>query len=192
MPWAAMNKFLHTREGLRVLDFGATSPPNINYLTELGHSVYMANPVSDAAAAEWRKPAVAGAGEPPAEAEFDAERFCASNLTFSGRVFDVILLWDTANYLPPTLAAPFFLRMQEVLQPGGRLLAFFHPRKDAPETVFSRYQLRDSEELIALRTGPFLIEAVYQTRQVERFFDKYQDIRFYLGKDNVREVYATR
>ena len=65
--WSEMNKFLHTREGLRVLDFGATSPPNINYLTELGHSVYMANPVSDAAAPEWRKAATAGATEQPTE-----------------------------------------------------------------------------------------------------------------------------
>ena len=185
--WGEMNKFLHSREGLRVLDFGATSPANINYLTQLGHSVYMANPVSDAAAPEWRQPAEQG-GQP----EFDAQRFSASALTFSGRVFDVVLLWDTANYLPGALIEPFFQRMQEVLQPGGRLLALFHSKNTGPETIFSRYQLTETDDLLMLRTGPFPVTGLYQTRQIERFLRGFDDIRLFLGKDNIREVYATR
>jgi hypothetical protein len=34
--------------GLRVLDIGSTSPTNINFLTELGQSVYMADLVEEA------------------------------------------------------------------------------------------------------------------------------------------------
>ncbi len=185
--WAEMNKFLHSREGLRVLDFGATSPANINYLTDLGHSVYMAHPVSDAAAPEWRPRA-----EPGEETVFDAERFAASALTFSGRVFDVVLLWDTANYLPAPLVEPFFRRMQEVLQTGGKLLAFSHAKISGPDTVFSRYQLTGTDDLLLLRTGPFPVTGLYQTRQIEQFLKGFQDIRLFLGKDNIREVYATR
>ena len=189
--WSEMNKFLHSRDGLRVLDFGTTTPANINYLTELGHSVYMANPVSDAAAPEWRRPAGDDTkdGEEP---EFDVDRFCAASLGFSGRVFDVILLWDTANYLPVSLVSPFFQRMGEVLQPGGRLLAFFQAKKTGPETVFSRYQLTATDDLLVLRSGAFPVEALYQTRQVDNFFQGFGDVRFFLGKDNIREVYATR
>ena len=179
--WGELNKVLHQKEGLRVLDFGPTSPANINYLTALGHSVYMANVVSDAAAAGRN-----------AEGEFDVERFRATSLAFSDRVFDVVLLWDTANYLPAELIAPFFQRMHEVLQPGGHLLAFFHAKNVGPETVFSRYQLTDTDELIVLRTGPFPIVGLYQTRQVENFLSGFEDVRFFLGKDNIRELYATR
>ena len=187
--WAETYKFLKSREGLRVLDCGPTSPANINFLTELGHSVYMANPVSDAAAPEWRKPLEPGAKEP---AEFDVERFCAAALNFSGRVFDVVLLWDTANYLPTELGPPFFQRLHDVLQPGGRLVAFFHPKKEGPDTVFSRYQLSEKDDLAVLRSGSFPIQALYQSRQIERFLEGYEDIRFFLAKDNVRELYAIR
>jgi SAM-dependent methyltransferase len=185
--WGELSKFLASREGLRVLDFGPTLPANINYLTELGHSVYMANVVSDAAAPEWRK-----TGEAEGAGEFDVERFCAASLRFSERVFDVILLWDTANFLPPEVVTPFFQRMHDVLQPGGRLLAFFHPKKEGPDTVFSRYQLTPTDDLIVLRSGKFPILTTYQTRQVEQFFQGFEDVRFFLGKDNMREAYATR
>src|ERR1700761_9664818 len=76
--WGELSKFLASREGLRVLDFGPTLPANINYLTELGHSVYMANVVSDAAAPEWRKPAE----EQEGAGEVDIERFSAASLRF--------------------------------------------------------------------------------------------------------------
>ncbi len=191
--WGELSKFLRSREGLRVLDFGATSPANINYLTNLGHSVYMANAVSDAAAPEWRRPAaVEESGGQDGETEFDTERFCASSLAFSGRVFDVILLWDTANYLPPALVPAFFQRMGEVLEPGGKLLAFFQAKNTGPESIFSRYQLTDSEDLVVLRSGPFPIAGLYQTRQIEQYFKGFADVRLFLGKDNIREVYATR
>ena len=54
--WRDILKYLKETESLRVLDFGATSSHNINYLTGMGHSVYMANVVQEAARPEWRKP----------------------------------------------------------------------------------------------------------------------------------------
>lgn len=189
--WGDLLKHLKASEGLRVLDFGATSPANINYLTSMGHSVYMANIVQDATRAEWLKPAdpEAKPGSPP---EFDVERFVKTNLDFSGKDFDVVLLWDTANYLPPTMVPALFKRLREVLRPEGRLLAFFHAKMTGPETTFSRYQLTNDENLMMLDSGNFPVLAVYQTRQMERFLEGYSSIRFFLGKDNVREVIGVR
>jgi len=187
--WADLLEHLKSSENLRVLDFGATSPANINYLTSLGHSVYMAHIVQDAAKPEWLRPVEGGT---PGATEFDVDRFEAANLDFSGRDFNVVLLWDTANYLPPGMVPVLFKRMREVLQPDGRLLAFFHGRKEGPETTFSRFQLTDSNNLLVQKSGEFPIQEVYQTRQVERFLDGYSSVRFFLGRDNVREVIAVR
>jgi len=187
--WADLLEHLKSSENLRVLDFGATSPANINYLTSLGHSVYMAHIVQDAAKPEWLRPVEGGA---PGQTEFDVDRFEAANLDFSGRDFNVVLLWDTANYLPPGMVPVLFKRMREVLQPDGRLLAFFHGRKEGPETTFSRFQLTDSNNLLVQKSGEFPIQEVYQTRQVEKFLDGYSSVRFFLGRDNVREVIAVR
>jgi SAM-dependent methyltransferase len=189
--WIEVRAYLQAAESLRVLDFGATSPANINYLTKLGHSVYMANVVQDATRPEWLKPRQLF-DEDGAEPEFDVERFISANLDFSGRDFDVILLWDTANYLPPAMVPGLFARLRDVLRPDGKLLAFFHGRLEGPETAFGRFQLGDGDDLHVLDSGNFPVRKVYQTRQVEKFLDGYSSVRFFLGKDNVREVIAVR
>ena len=189
--WADTLAHMKANEGLRVLDFGSTSPTNINYLTGLGHSVYMANIVQDAAKSDWLK-APSPDAKPGEKPEFDTERFIAANLDFSGRDFDIILLWDTANYLPAEVVPAVFGRLREVLRPDGRLLAFFHGKPDGPGTHFSRYQLTDGDNLITVPAGNFPVVAVYQTRQIEKFLEGFGDTRFFLGKDNMREVRAIR
>ncbi len=52
--WAALRKRLQTEPGLRLIDIDYTSPSNINYLTSLGHSVYMADLVHDACTGNWK------------------------------------------------------------------------------------------------------------------------------------------
>jgi SAM-dependent methyltransferase len=186
--WIEVRTYLEKTPSLRVLDFGTTSPSNINYLTSRGHSVYMANIVQDANKPEWIKPALDSQSQPT----FDIEGFIAANLDFSGRDFDVILLWDTSNYLPAELVPALFERLRNVLRPDGRLLAFFHSRLEGPETAFARYQLGDADELIALDAGSFPVRKTFQNRQLEKFFEGYSSTRFFLGKDNVREVIAVR
>jgi SAM-dependent methyltransferase len=187
--WIEVRNYLDKTPSLRVLDFGTTSPANINYLTSRGHSVYMANIVQDATKPEWVKPP---ADAPDADPVFDTDGFIASNLDFSGRDFDVILLWDTASFLPPEFVPALFERLRTVLRPDGMILAFFHGRLEGPETAFARYQLTDADELIALESGSFPVRKVFNPRQVEKFLEGYSSTRFFLGKDNVREVIAVR
>jgi len=187
--WIEVRNYLDKTPSLRVLDFGTTSPANINYLTSRGHSVYMANIVQDATKPEWVK---APADAPDADPVFDIDGFIAANLDFSGRDFDVILLWDTASFLPPEFVPALFERLRTVLRPDGMILAFFHGRLEGPETAFARYQLTDADELIALESGSFPVRKVFNPRQVEKFLEGYSSTRFFLGKDNVREVIAVR
>lgn len=185
--WRDILKHLKENESLRVLDFGATSSHNINYLTGMGHSVYMANLVADAARPEWRRPLAEG--EAP---QFDVQEFVDQNLNFSGRDFDVVLVWDTADYLPPEVVPALFQKLHDVLRADGRLLAFFHGAKPDPTMPFARYQLTESDELVLLASGEFPVLQTYQTRQIEKFLAGYASVRFFLGKDNVREVIAIR
>ena len=185
--WADVLAFLKASESLRVLDFGTTSPSNINFLTSLGHSVYMANVVQDANKPEWKLPS----DESGTDA-YDIEGFVRSSLDFSGRDFDVILLWDTANYLPGPLVPAVFERLHAVLRPQGRLLALFHGRTEGPEAAFSRYQLTDTDQLNVVSGGDYPVRQVYQPRQLEKLLESFSSTRFFLGKDNMREVIAVR
>jgi hypothetical protein len=184
--WNELMKYLRTQEALRILDIGPTSSTNINYITSLGHSIYMANVVEEASKPEWLVP-----GEAGAEPTFAVDKFLENNLNFSGRMFDVVILWDTADYLPEALVAPVLARIHEVLQPGGLMLAFFH-QASSPDTVFCRYHLTDTDVVEMQRAGNYPILNVYNNRKIENMLSGFSNYRFFLAKDSLREVIITR
>lgn len=183
--WKDMLKHLQSQEALRVLDVGPTSSTNINYITSLGHSIYMANLVEEAAKPEWALPGDDG------ETTYDVKRFLTANLNFSGRNFDVVLLWDTADYLPEPLVAPIFERIHQVLEPGGLMLCFFHATTD-PGTSFCRYHLTDTDVVEMQKAGNYPLHHIYSNRKIENLLRDFSSYRFFLAKDSLREVIVTR
>jgi hypothetical protein len=192
--WAQMAKYLRAEDSLRILDFGPTSAGNISLVTNLGHSIYMANLVEDAARPDYLLPAQEE--EPPS---FDTNRFLTENLDFDGRHFNVVLLWDTLDYLPKALIQPVADRLFDVMTPGGQLLALFHSstparpaHKSTDENAFSRYHLTDHDQLELQRVGGRPILHTQTNRQVEAIFHRYAGYKFFLAKDTLREVIVTR
>ncbi len=158
----------------------------------MGHSIYLANLVEDAAKREWVLPQEDG-GEPI----FDVERFLAAHLNFSGRGFDVVLFWDTADYLPEELLGPVLERIHEVMAPGGQLLALFHSNAEFAiqgwrRTDFCRYHLTDTSAVDVQRAGEYPLLNNYSNRQIEGLLKSFKGFHFFLGKDNLREVVVTR
>ena len=129
--WKDLLKFLKTEQGLRILDIGPTSPTNINFLTTLGHGVYMADLVNEALRGNWTL-----APDESGVAHFDVEGFLDNNLDFAGREFDVILLWTTLDYIPQELVGPMIKRLRSTLRPGGRCADVLPHQEQRP-----RYQL---------------------------------------------------
>lgn len=179
--WAKLSSHLKAQEGLRILDIGPTSAGNINYITNLGHSVYMANLVEDAS-----RPGFV------LEEGYNVDKFVTDCLDFQGRTFDVVAFWDTADYLPEPLLQPTIDRLYEVMAPDGQLLAFFHSKRDGDDTVFSRYHLAENDQVRIQRVAGHPIKTTYTNRQVEGLFAAYGAYRFFLAKDSLREVLVTR
>ena len=191
--WREMLKFLQRGESLRVLDIGPTSSTNINFLTGLGHSIYMANLVEEAARPEWKQTGEDGLPS------FRTTDFLESNLSFSGRTFDVVLLWDTTDYLPAALLAPLLHRLREAMAPGGLMLALFHGKAQqssgstaVSDTGFFRYHLTATEAIEMQRAGSYPLLNSHTNRQIETLLHDFNNFRFFLAKDNLREVLASR
>jgi hypothetical protein len=185
--WVQMSRHLQAREGLRILDIGPTSAGNINFITNLGHSIYMANLVEDAARPEYQSTdPVTG------KITYDIPRYLKENLDFAGRTFDVVTLWDTPDYLPEPLVQPVVDRIYEVMERGGHLLAFFHSKTTGDDTIFSRYHLTASDQLDLQRLPGHPILHTYTNRQVENIFKRYASYKFFLAKDTLREVMVIR
>jgi hypothetical protein len=189
--WGKILDRMRGEESLRVLDIGPTSSGNINLITSLGHSIYLANLVEDAAKKEWTPPQADGTPGP-----FDVERFLSTHLTFSGRGFDIVLLWDTPDYLPEPIVAPVIRRIHQVMEPNGQVLAMFHSATAAStaplKADFSRYHLTETNRVDVQRAGNYPLLNTFTNRQIEKLFEKFKNFTFFLSKDNVREVLVTR
>jgi hypothetical protein len=190
--WGQLLDRMRTEESLRILDIGATSSTNINFVTALGHSIYLANLVEEAAKRDWI--VVQDDGSPP---RFDVEKFLATHLNFSGRGFDVVLFWDTADYLPEDLLGPVIERIHQVMAPGGQMLAMFHSPSNASaasvaKADFCRYHLTDRNQVDVQRAGDYPLLNSYTNRQIEKLLGSFKSYHFFLSKDNVREVVVAR
>lgn len=185
--WAALLKHLKEEQGLRVLDIGPTSSSNINFLTGLGHGIYMADLVREALGNDWMRPSPEPGGEP----EFEVQRYLSQNMDFGGREFDVVLLWTTLDYLPEPLITPVIERFRECMVRGGKILALFHT-KTGPETTYCRYHLTDSDQIEMQDSEAFAVKRVYTNRSIEKLFAGFGGYKFFLARDNVYEVLITR
>jgi hypothetical protein len=185
--WSTLRKRLHSEPGLRVIDTGATSPTNINYLTSLSHSVYMADLVHDAHTGDWQR----GTDE-DGSAIWDVDGFLDSSFNFSGRKFDIVLLWTTLDYLPEALVAPVVNRLYESMNSGGSVLAFFHAKMQGPMTEHNRFHVTPTDEVEVQVGEPYPIQRAFTNRSIERLFTGWSGHRQFLAKDALSEVIMTR
>jgi hypothetical protein len=185
--WTVLRKRLEAEPGLRIVDTGYTSPSNINYLTSLGHSVLMADLVYDAYSEDWR----AGTDE-EGNAIWNIEGYLEHALNFSGRTFDVVLLWTALDYLPEPFLAPVVARLYTAMNPGGQVLAFFHTRMQGEEAVRFRYHVTAGDDVEMQMTQQFPIRRAFTNRSIERLFAGWSGHRQFLAKDSVSEVIMTR
>lgn len=171
-----------------MLDIGPTSSQNINFLTELGHSVYMADVVHESVTGGWIRPP-AEEGDAPG---FDVPGFFEQNLNFGGREFDVVLLWDTLDYIPQSLVQPLVDHLRQAVRKGGYILSTFHGKATGPNTSFCRYHLTATDSIEMQQSEAHPIQRVYTNRTIEKLFAEYSNYRFFLAKDNLYEVILTR
>jgi hypothetical protein len=185
--WAEVRKRLQSESGLSVIDTGYTSPANINYLTGLGHSVFMADPVQAACTGNWQG-AMLENGNPV----WDTRGYLDQALNFSGRTFDVVLLWTALDYLPEPLVAPVVAHLHGAMNPGGQVLAFFHTRTQGQETVHCRFHVTPGDDVEVQLAQPFPIQRAFTNRSIEQLFAGWSGHRQFLAKDSVSEVIMTR
>lgn len=185
--WAALRKRLSAGEGLRVLDVGSTSPTNINYLTSVGHSVYMADLVEDALTGEW----ITGTDE-DGKPIWNVEGFRAQNLQFSGRTFDMVLLWTALDYLPEPLVVPVVKAFHTAMAPGGQLLAVFHTKLIAEQAPYHRFHITPTDDVELQLGRPATQQRALTNRNIERLFADWSGLKQFLAKDGVSEAIIVR
>ncbi len=183
------NEFIRTisrEQGLKILDLGSTSPANITFMTGLGNRFHQGDLLRLANDKSLAMPNGEGG------TTLDTERFLRENLDFAREDFDAVMFWDLADFLPASLVNPVIERIHYVMKPGGSMLAFFHTKDTGPDAPFYRYNIAAKDTLELQPVRGFRLQRVYQNRQVENLFRDYSSIKFFLGRDNIREMLITR
>lgn len=185
--WAALRKRLQAEPGLRIIDSGFTSPSNINYLTGLGHSIFLTDLVFDAWTGDWHK-----GDDEDGNPIWDVEGFLKRALDFQGRTFDVVLLWTSLDYLPEPLVSPVVSHLFAAMNPGGQAMAFFHTKSKGEDTERYRYHVTAGDDVDVQMTQQFPIQRAFTNRSIERLFSGWSGHKQFLAKDSVSEVIMTR
>jgi SAM-dependent methyltransferase len=194
-----LSRLFKSEDPLCVLDIGATSASNIRFFTERGHRIYSQDLLE--ASADPSLIARDEQGQPA----IDSKKFVDENLSFPNAHFDLVLCWNLPDYMDENLVKPAVARLWSVMKPGGMLLAFFHTREAGPDAPYYRYHLTGTDllEMHALnskRDGKkehspakkFTLQRVFNNRHIENLFRDFASIKFFLSRDNIREVLVVR
>ena len=173
-------------EDLAVLDLGPTSSANISFLTNFGGRVYNEDVLRSSRDTSYFTQQDDGT------MKLDPAKFFAENLNHPENRFDAVLCWDVADYLDEALVKPMVERIHKSLKPKGVLLAFFHTKDAGPDSPYCRYHIM-SKEVLELEPGPdFRLQRIFNNRHVENLFKEFASLKFFLGKDNIREILVVR
>ena len=169
---------------LSILDLGGISQDNVNFITLRGHKLYTEDLLVGLDRLSARGSQSNGSLSPA--------RFLRENLNFSRAQIDGILAWDALEFLEEDILAEAVSCLQTILKPGGSLLSFFHTHPKGSVVEICRYQIRDHQTLRLRPRFSRPLPRAFNNRGLERLFRGFHAVKFFLARDNLREVIASR
>ncbi len=176
---------IQDRENLSLLDFGGACQANVTFITNLGYRIYtedVLRSVDD----------VFGSDPEMQSNPVRVEMFLNQVLDFPDEHFDGALVWDVLQFLSPAAAQATVDRLRRILRPHAYLLAFFNANEKVPAVPEFNYRIRDSKTLLLSQRGIRPPAQFFNNRAIERLFQKYNSIKFFLTRNSLREVIVKR
>lgn len=183
----SMSQWLGSQERLQILDFGGINQHNLDYVTGLGHRLYsedLLRAYDSFFTAEERR------GQQFPQPRIEA--FLDETLDFPDQSADGALLWDTLQFLPGPLGQAVLDRVHRVLAPDSLVLALFHAESVGTEAIQQCCRILDGGHLQVTQRGSRRPIVTFTARGIEKFFRRFQALKFFLTRDNLQEVIARR
>ena len=178
--------FLRDQAGLSILDLAGASQQNINFITNLGHRLYSEDFVRTL-------DDVFRDADPSDQAnQSRIDQFLRQTLNFENEQFDGVLVWDVLQYMTPALLAATLDRLRTIVRPHAYLLAYFHADEKAQQVPFYSFRIKDSQNLILAQRGTRKPAQIFNNRSLEKLFQKFESVKFFLTKEQLREVIVRR
>lgn len=186
----AISAHFSSHESLHVLDLGGINQANLDFVTGFGHRLYAEDLVRSFDG--FFSPGEISSGQ---FTEGRITSFLDQTFDFPDQSCDAAFVWDALQFLPSTLAQAVLDRLHRVLAPDSLLLACFHPDSSTPDTLAAcphSCRILDTRHLLLVPRPARRPIQPFNTRAIERFFHRFQSVKFFLTRENLQEVIARR
>lgn len=170
-----------------VLDFGGLNQPNLDFFSKLGHRLYSEDLL--------RSIDTFFTPEEIEQRHIDAsrlEQFLDESLDFPDQSTDAALCWDVLQFVPPVLCGAIVERLFRILAPDAYLLAYFHPETGPQKSCAHLCRIVDDKTLMMRQRGTARTVQAFNNRAIERLFQRFRTVKFFLTRDHLREVIVQR
>jgi hypothetical protein len=178
--------YIRDQVGLSILDLSGANQENVNFITNHGHKLYSEDVMRGLRDAF-------GEGDPVEQANPGRiEYFLKQNLDYEEGQFDGVLVWDVLEYMTPALLAATVERLYRIVRPTSYLLAFFHVEDKLESLPRYSFRIREFNTLTVVEKGQRAAVARFNNRSLEKLFGKFESVKFFLTREQLREVIIKR
>ena len=181
--WRSFSPTFAASPGCTLLDLGGATQQNVSFITDLGHRLYSEDflQILDE---------TFGAGETGRSVQPRPHRIlsCAKRSDYPEEHFDGVLIWDVLEYLAPALLTAVVERLHRIVRPGSYMLAFFHSDDKLEAVPFYTFRIQDVKTLQVLQQGARRPAQLFNNRSLEKLFDRFESVKFFLTREQLREV----
>jgi hypothetical protein len=178
---------LEERPGLSILDFAGASQATISFLTNYGHRLFSDDFVHQLDEAFGDGDFYENQTNP-----LKVGKFLDNALNFEEQNFDGALVWDALQFLTAPLLTTVVQRLHRVLRPGACLLAFFHAEERIDTIPTYSYRISDHRTILLASKGRRRPAQFFNNRSLEKLFQDFESVKFFLTRDHLREVIVRR
>jgi len=180
---------LGERPGLSILDFAGGSQATVSFITGYGHRLYSDDFLHqlDAAFGTGEGDFFENQANP-----LLVSRFVKAAFPFPDESFDGALVWDALQFLASPLLQTVVGKLHRVLRPGACLLAMFHTEERIETLPTYSYRVQDHHTVQMTAREQRKPAQVFTNRSLEKLFQDFQSVKFFLTRDRLREVIVRR
>jgi hypothetical protein len=178
--------YINDQAGLSILDLAGATQENVSFVTGLGHKLYtqdflrsLDDTFGPDGIQEQTNPHL-------------IESFLEQNLDFPENTFDGVLIWDVMQYLSPALLNATVQRLHRIVRPRSYLLAFFNADEKVAFSPKTMFRIQSSTTLELTQRGQRKQAQAFNNRSLEKLFGQFESVKFFLTRENLREVIVKR
>ncbi len=178
--------YIRDQSGLTILDLAGATQQNVSFITNLGHRLYSEDFLHIHQETFGANDTVDQSN--PGRIEY----FLKQTLDYPEGQFDGVLVWDSLEYLAPALLNATVDRLYKIVRPKAYLLAFFHSDDKLDAVPFYSFRIQDFNTLQVVQQGAHRPTQLFNNRSLEKLFQKFESVKFFLTREHLREVIIKR